>query len=447
TALGATTSRASRTLVVGAGEPFETVQAALDAAGPGDTVVVSAGIYAERPVVRAPVVLRGLPGAVLDGRGRGTVLTVTAPAHVSGLTIRGSGRDLSREDSGVMVVEADDVVIEDLALEDVLFGVYLKQSRRPVVRRNRVTGKPLPVGERGDGIRLWYCQGGEVSDNTLERVRDLVIWFSSNLEVSRNVVRDSRYGVHYMYSDHNRFEENEFRNNHVGAFIMYSSDISFRGNLFLEAYGPTGVGLGLKDADDIRATENSFIGNGVGISLDNSPASVGVVNEFRANLLAHNDLGVSLLPSVHSNDFRDNAFVENTTPVAVTGGGDALANTWEGNHWSEYAGFDENGDGIGDTAFRHDRVADALFARRPELRWLTLSPAAGTLDLLGRLFPLLEPEPIVIDPAPRIRTAGTSVSAPSGGPVWGAAAIALAALGVGCAAAVMFAGRRRRWAA
>ena len=445
---------ADSTLVVGEPAGFASVQAALDAAHPGDTVVVRPGIYRERPIIRSPVVLRGEPGAILDGEGDGVVLTVMATARISGLTLRGSGRDLVREHAGVMVLEADDVVIEDLVLEDVLFGIYAKQSARPLIRRNQVEGKPLPMGERGDGIRLWYCQGGEIVGNTLTRTRDLVIWFSSNLEVRGNVVRDSRYGVHYMYSDHNRFEDNQFRNNHVGAFIMYSSDIEFRGNLFLEGYGASGVGLGLKDADDIRAIENAFVGNAAGVTLDNSPTSVGVVNVFRGNLVAYNDIGISLLPSVHSNEFSGNSFVENTTPVSVSGGGDALENAWRHNDWSGYAGFDEDGDEVGDTPYRHERVADALFARHPELRWLVLSPAAGALDLLGRLFPLLEPRPVVIDSAPALAPPaggfGTYVSTDAageddraGGDL--AAAGALFAAGLLAFGSTAWLGRRRRW--
>lgn len=453
-ASGSVSATADTTVVVGGPTGLTSVQTGLDAAGPGDTVLVRPGVYRERPVIRAPVVLRGEPGAILDGGGEGVILTVTASARISGLAVRGSGRDLSREDAGVMVIEADDVVIEDLVLEDVLFGIYVKQSARPLIRRNRIEGKPLPMGERGDGIRLWYCQGGEIVGNTLWQTRDLVIWFSSNLEVRDNVVRDSRYGVHYMYSDHNRFENNEFRSNHVGAFIMYSSDIEFRGNLFLDAYGASGIGLGLKDADDIRAVENAFVGNAVGVTLDNSPTSVGVTNTFRGNLVAYNDVGVSLLPSVHSNEFTGNAFVENMGPVTVSGGGDALENRWRDNYWSAYAGFDEDGDGVGDTPYRHERVADALFARHPELRWLVLSPAAGALDLLGRLFPLLKPQPIVVDSAPALEMpmSGFAAYAPTGGTVENddaagelVAAGALFLTGALAFGSTAWLGRRRRW--
>ncbi len=335
-----------------------------------------------------------------------------------------------------MVLEADDVVVEDLRMEDVLFGIYLKESDGALIRGNQIVGKPLPVGERGDGIRLWYCRGGLVAENRLDRTRDLVIWFSSDLEVRDNVVENSRYGLHYMYSDHNRFGDNVFRNNHVGAFLMYSAHIEFRGNRFLEAYGPTGVGLGIKDSDDIRAEGNAFIGNGVGITLDNSPTTAGVTNHFRDNTLAYNVIGISLLPSVRSNTFVGNAFVENGSPVSVSGGGDALGNRWRANYWSDYAGFDEDRDATGDTPYRLDRIADALYARHPELRWFAHSPAAGALELLGRLFPLLKPRPIVIDSLPRLGPdvdPGTPEAArePAGG---GRATWATLLLGAGAAA-------------
>ncbi len=446
-----------RHLVVGGAEGYASVQAAVDAASAGDTVTVRPGVYAEHVVVDRPIVLVGEPGAVLDGGGTGVVLTVTAAASISGLAIRGSGRDLSAEDAGVLGLGADGVEIRGLHLEDVLFGIYLKESRDARVLDNVVVGKDLPVAERGDGVRLWYCQGGVVSGNRLRRVRDLVIWFSSGFEILGNVVEDSRYGVHYMYSDHNRFEGNRFERNHVGAFLMYSSNIRFARNVFADARGASGVGLGLKDADDIEAEDNVFVGNSVAITLDNAPTSIGVVNVFRRNLIAHNDVGISLLPSVHSNRFETNAFVDNLIPVAVSGGGNALANVWRGNRWSGYAGFDDDGDGVGDTPYRFDRIADELYARHPELRLFALSPAADALELLGRLFPLLKPAPVVIDSAPALswspaglpaagatRAPSASASRPSAPNRPGTAAMLMAAA-IGALALAVVAARPPRW--
>jgi nitrous oxidase accessory protein len=233
--------------------------------------------------------------------------------------------------------------------------------------------------------------------------RDVVIWFSDSTHASDNVVRESRYGLHYMYSHGNVFEGNRFEANDVGAFIMYSTGITFRENVFANARGTAGRGLGFKDSDDIRAMGNVMVKNAVGISIDNSPSSHRSVNVFADNVVAYNDIGVSMLPSVARNRFEKNHFIDNVTPVAVTGGGTALGNRWVGNYWSDYEGFDSDGDDRGDTPYVFERLSDDLLAKHEPLRVFSLSPAAASLDVLSRVFPLLRPEAVVIDSAPRIQ--------------------------------------------
>ncbi|MFQ5703345.1 MAG: nitrous oxide reductase family maturation protein NosD [Gemmatimonadales bacterium] len=390
------------TIVVGAGAPHQTIAEALAAAQPGDTIRVAAGTYAEHIVLDIPVVLIGERGAVLDGSNEGTVVIVEAGATISGFTIRNTGADQSREDAGIMAVKADSLRIENNTFEGVLFGIYIKESDALTVVHNMITGKDIPISLRGDGIRLWYCRGGTIADNTVVRSRDVVIWFSDSTGIFRNHVADSRYGLHYMYSDHNIFEDNEFIHNSVGAFIMYSNDITFRRNIFADARGTTGRGLGFKDTDSIVAERNVLVRNSIGISIDNSPTTERITNVFRNNTVALNDLGVSLLPSVHSNEFVDNDFAANVQPVAVTGGGTALANHWYNNYWSDYAGFDADRDGNGDTPFIHARLSDDLLAKHEALRLFELSPAAAALNMLSRVLPLLEPAPLVIDSAPKM---------------------------------------------
>ncbi len=433
---------AAQTLRVGADQPIASIRAALAAARAGDTIWVAAGIYRERIVVEVPVVLIGEGRPVLEGGGQGTVVELRAPAVVSGFDIRASGRILDQEDAGILAA-ADSCVISDNRLSDVLFGIYLKQSDGSRVIGNTVVGKDRPLGMRGDGIRLWSSHDALIEGNVVRRTRDVVIYFSHRLEFRDNVVSDGRYGLHYMYSSDNTFERNEFARNDVAAFIMYSSDIVLRDNVFAQASGRSGFGVGLKDADRIEVVGNLIVQNQTGLYFDNSPSLIDARNRIENNVIAFNDVGVGLLPSVRANTFESNTFMANVRDVTVTGGGTALANRWAGNHWDGAAAWDSDGDGHLDAPYRIDRLSDDLFARHPDLQLFELSPAALALDALGRFFPLLEPQPVVIDSLPRqrARVSGPRTFAAAGrvpsrdGPAPGRRAVAAFWLGLAVFAA------------
>jgi nitrous oxidase accessory protein len=390
----------TQTLMVGPAGGYPTIGAALADARPGDTIRVAAGHYREKVIVEVPVVLMGVGRPVIDGEGEGTVVELRAPSVLAGFEIRGSGRILDQENAGVLV-SADSCEISDNVLEDVLFGIYLKDSQWTRLDGNHIVGKDRPIGLRGDGIRLWNSNDALVENNVVRRTRDVVVYFSNGLMFRGNRVTDGRYGLHYMYSGDNTFERNEFTRNDVAAFIIYSSDIVLRDNVFAQASGRSGYGIGLKDADRIEIVGNLIVQNQVGLYLDNSPSAAEAVNEIRDNVIAFNDVAVDLLPSVRENDFSRNTFVSNIRDVSVSGGGTALANRWGGNRWDNAAAWDADGDGDLDQPYRIDRLSDDLFARYPDLRLFELSPAAMALDALGRFFPLLEPQPIVVDSVPR----------------------------------------------
>ena len=125
-------------------------------------MLVLAGVYRENPVIGKYVVLRGEPGATIDGGGQGVVLTVRARCTISGFIIRGSGANQSEEHAGILAEQAESLVVEDNHFEDVLFGIYVKQSNSPIIRNNTIEGKDIPVPLRGDGIRLWYRETSNI---------------------------------------------------------------------------------------------------------------------------------------------------------------------------------------------------------------------------------------------------------------------------------------------
>jgi len=87
------------------------------------------------------------------------------------------------------------------------------------------------------------------------------VWYSRGTLFEDNVVRRSRYGLHYMYSDDNRFRRNRFEDNQVGAAVMYSRGVELTENAFSFSNGIAAYGLLVKDADDVYVERNRFVGN------------------------------------------------------------------------------------------------------------------------------------------------------------------------------------------
>jgi len=403
----------------------------IDAAAEGDTVVVPPGEYHGHLIVRTPVVLVGNDAVVIDGDGKGTVVELGAAGIVlCGFTVRGSGESVNGEPAAIRAVSGP-VVIEENRIEDALFGIDLRESPESVVRANHVVGKDLEPGRRGDGIRLWWSHDAVVEDNVVSRSRDMVFWYSEGLSIARNRVSGSRYGLHFMYSHHTTLAENVLVGNSVGVYLMYSNTITLVRNQMRENRGASGYGIGLKDCDDIEVIDNVLLANRVGIYVDNSPSSIDSQGLIETNLVAFNEIGILATPNTHDNVVVGNGFLENEEQVSVHGRGSLSANRFSregaGNFWSDYTGFDRDGDGRGDLPHEPRSLFASLLGREPNLRFFLHSPAQEAIEFTARAFPDLRPEPKLVDPAPLTRP--PKVSGPT--PESGASGVSMAALSLG----------------
>jgi nitrous oxidase accessory protein len=397
-------ARAAGEVIVSGHGAFSSISEALAVAENGDTVTVSGGVHTGPLHIERSITLQGLDWPVVDGGGSGTVISVQAPGvTVRGLVVRNSGLLLVNEDAAIEV-EAPGAVIDGNRIEDSLFGIYLRDAPRSQITRNTVTGKDIALARRGDGIRVWYSSDTLIEGNTVLRSRDVVLWYSERLTLRGNAVTDGRYGLHFMYDDDAVVEGNRLMRNSVGAFLMYSRRLAMRNNVIGHNRGPSGYGIGMKDLDDAVVRDNLFAGNRVGAYVDNSPREIDSRIEFTGNVFTLNDYGVRLMPSVKRNEFSGNSFVDNQEQVEAAGGGSLAANNWSvggrGNYWSDYAGYDADGDSIGDISYRPVRLFEKLVDTHPELRLLTYSPAEQAVDFAAQLLPLIRPEPKLTDDAP-----------------------------------------------
>lgn len=389
----------SRGFLTGEGSQERTIQDLIASAPPGAILRVPPGVYTGPLVIDKPLTVIG-EGAVLDGQGQGTVVCVTAPdVTLKGFVIRNSGRSLAHEDAAIFAT-APRVHIEENTILDALFGIYLKNAPGSVIRHNRIVGLNAAQAERGDAIRLWYSSDVTIEKNQMQNARDVIIWFSRNVLMRGNRFESGRYGIHLMYSKEIQIEENALLKNFVGVYAMYSQGVTLQKNLLAGHRGPSGYGIGLKDTDDALIAENVIADNSVGIFIDNSPSAPETPVFFRKNLLAYNEAAVMMLPSVRGDIFTENSFVENFEQVGIAGGGQLEGNLWEKNFWSDYVGYDADGDKVGDLAYKSERLFEHLIDRHPQLRLFLYSPAIEALEFAARALPLFKPQPKLTDPQP-----------------------------------------------
>jgi nitrous oxidase accessory protein len=384
-------------LRVGAGGDYATLTEALAVARPGTTIEILPGVQTGQWTIAMPVRLIGQPGAVLDGAGKGTLLTITAAGvTVEGLTIRDTGRSLLDDDTAIRI-KASDARILNNHLTDIHHAIYVMDgAARTVISGNHIQGRAQLIQEdRGNGIHLWNAPDSRVEQNIVEDVRDGVyVGFAPRSSFRDNAFRRLRYGIHFMYADDNLFEGNTFEQSEAGAALMYSKHITLRRNLFAHSRSNRAYGLLLQECDDVLAEDNSLIDNSRALFVNVTRGS-----RFRNNLFAANDLAVQIYAGSTDNTFERNDFVANMHLVELDQPG---SNHWSGNYWEEYHGMDLDEDGYGDTPFSTGDPLGTLLTDHPQLRLFRYSPAVQALESGERAFPVIE-LPAIIDAAPALR--------------------------------------------
>ena len=384
-------------------KPFQEL---VDATPAGSLLKPPAGSYAGPVVLTKPLIIDGGGQVTIDAGDRGTVFSLeTSGATLRGLHLTGSGDSHDTDDS-CLDVRGHRNTIENVVIDNCLFGIDLKQSDDNILRGNQVRSKPFDLGVRGDGIRLWYSQRNLVEANEVTDSRDMVAWYSHDNVYRKNVGRRSRYSIHFMFANDNVVEGNRFYDNAVGVYFMYTERGVARNNVIAHATGAAGMAIGFKEASGTVIEGNEIIYCAIGIGSDLSPFQPDSKITIRNNRIAYNGIGILFNSELGGNEMLRNEFEGNLTHVAYGAGRAAVGrNTWHGNYWDDYQGFDRNHDGIGDSVYDMLAFADSIWMDMPAARFFKSAPALELLDFLERLAPFSTPDRLVRDEAPRFHPA------------------------------------------
>jgi parallel beta-helix repeat protein len=278
---------------------YTSVQGGIDAASPGDILVVGSGTYTENIVVDKPLNLVGMDSVVVNA------LDSKSPA---------------------MRIDAD---------------------------WTNVSGFTLTGATKSDGVLInaSWCNlsGNNVSDNKKGISFDTPATSLNNI-VSHNFISGNQEGVEIEHSGFNVITQNTITGNgfkklHAGISIEESSHNTISYNNLVGNHN----GVVLKEG----ACRNDVTGNFISTST-----STGVVvtssnnNTFWNNTVTDNDRAIELGRSYYNLIYHNN-FINSISLQASDDGN----NTWDtgyplgGNYWSDWTSPDDNADGVVDSPY------------------------------------------------------------------------------------------------
>lgn len=366
-----------------------TLQATIDIAQPGSTLVLPAGVYSGSVNIDKPLILEGQESSVIDGNGKGRVITVNAPnVEIRGLTIKNSGDSLATEDSGIFITKLGvNALIELNRLEGNLIGVYLKGAVDAKVRKNTIYGsRNRHMNERGNGVHIWNSPGAIVEGNNLRYGRDGIFVTTSKNNIFRNNhFQDMRFAIHYMYTNNSEVSGNVSIGNHSAYVLMYSDNLEVSGN---STDAARNRGLFLNFVNNSSFRQNSVLGS--------TEKCVFIYNAnfnlFEANHFEACDIGIHFTAGSEKNVISGNTFIDNRTQVKYVG---TRHIEWsangQGNFWSDNLAYDMNNDGIADRPYHPNDMVDQIIWRYPLAKLLLNSPATQLLRWAQSEFPSLHP--------------------------------------------------------
>ncbi|AKB25407.1 cell surface protein [Methanosarcina sp. MTP4] len=216
------------TFTIGYGdEDFPSIQAGVDAAWEGDTLLVSPGTYTEDVQVNKSVSIISSSGNPEDTIVRGAVpdehvFNVTVDSvSINGFTVSGaSGENAEGNAAGVYLDGVSGCDLSGNVLSDSYFGAWLSESENCSLSGNTVAGGRF-------GIYFEGSDNNTAVENSINSVSTCGLWLeeASGNELSGNELQDNGYGIAVLGMSN----ENDLHNNTISESDYYGLWLSGSG--------------------------------------------------------------------------------------------------------------------------------------------------------------------------------------------------------------------------
>ncbi|MBI1286512.1 MAG: nitrous oxide reductase family maturation protein NosD [Flavobacteriales bacterium] len=378
---------------------YTSIQQAIYVADSGDVVRVKTGTYAEHDItIDRPISLKADGDVTIDGEQRSYIIKVASDhVSISGFKLENVGVSFTKDFAAIYLHRIHHFTIENCVLEAAFFGILVEKSGNGLIRNNTVNGVGTEEVNSGNGIHLWNCDNIRIDNNHLFHLRDGIYFeFVKESTITNNLSEHNfRYGLHFMFSNHDVYTDNTFHDNGAGVAVMFSKFIEMRRNKFIKNWGSASYGLLLKEIYDAEIIDNDFIENTIAINAEGSTR----VN-YRNNTLKANGWAVKIAGACYANIFEANNFSSNAFDVSYNS--QLNDNRFTGNYWSEYTGYDLDKDGTGDVPYRPVKLFSYIVNRTPETIVLLRSLFVDIINFSEKVSPVFTPDELV-DNSPKMR--------------------------------------------
>jgi nitrous oxidase accessory protein len=286
-----------------------------------------------------------------------------------------------------MIYDSYHVTAINNIVDNANFGITLQNSKNCTVKNNSITAYGKNEVQSGNGIHCWKSDSLLIIGNTITGHRDGIYFeFVTNSLVWRNISRKNvRYGIHFMFSHHDTYIGNVFEENESGVAVMYTNNIHMYNNHFLNNWGGAAYGILLKDITDSDISGNYFTKNTTALHMEGCSR-----NNLYKNSFANNGFAVKIQASCDDNAFYENNFLGNTFDISTNGS--LVLNTFNGNYWDKYEGYDLNRDNTGDVPYHPVSMYSMIIESNPAALMLFRTLIVSLLDKSEKLLPGITPE-------------------------------------------------------
>lgn len=379
-------------IYVGKAKLYSSIQQAINAARTGDTVIVLTGVYKEKNIsINKSIYLIGEKNPIIDGEHTYQIISVKANnVTIKGFKLIHSGISSLIDIAGIKVYDVKKITIEDNILEDTFFGIYLQGATSCTIKNNQLTAYNKTDQQSANGIHCWKCDSLNIIGNFVTGHRDGIYFeFVTNSLIWRNQsIKNSRYGLHFMFSHNDAYIANVFQNNSAGVSVMFTHGVTMLNNVFEDNWGDGSYGIFLKEITDSHIFGNTFLRNTTAIFFEGATRIV-----VEKNIFIKNGWAIKIQANSIENTITHNNFFANSFDVATNGS--LVENTFNKNYWDKYEGFDLNKDGFGDVPYHPVSMFSMIVAENPTAMILFRSFIATLFDKTEKILPSLTPENLV----------------------------------------------------